>query len=461
MAQFDVVVIGAGSSGHRLAILAAQRGLSTAVIDQQVHLGGRAVNHGQIARQVLLQAATARRASKPDRSMIDQQSRQSWSQALEQAGGVSGRLRESVQLHLRKNKVTVYQGKARVLDDLTVTIGCDAEDIEPLAARAIVVATGSLDQASSGLTLDGRVITESDLLQLPEPPSAVVLTGDSGRSLEWAYILRSFGVAVTILSGAERLLPMADREVSAQLQRWLRADQTDRLFNAAIASLADDGRQLSINLTDQSRRELRADYLVCLDDPVPNLEAVAGIDLALGASSTRGIVTDQFGHSSHDRIWAVGSVCDGIGQSAISWSQAMVVADQLAGRPSEPVKERLIPKVVGGGLPVAWFGLTEDDARSLGVDWVKSKLPLSASPIGWIDGGTQGFIKLICAQPHHEILGAHLVGPGAEQLLPELLLAATWDLSADELAVTLQARGSIAEALRDVAAGVSGPMLHY
>lgn len=463
--SYDIAIIGGGPGGYVAGIRAAQLGLTAAVVEKAA-LGGVCLNWGCIPSKSLIHHATEFLSLKHmeafgvqvDRSGFDYGAVHAKSRlaAKTLADGVSGLL--------RKNKVDVFMATANLAAPGKITMrGAEARDAS-LQARNIIVATGSHPLAVPGFVPDEQdILSSSGMLALTKLPQSLVILGAGAIGCEFAYVMNAFGVRVTLVEMAEHILPSEDYEVAKVLDTSLRKSGIEiRTATRAIAcQKTATGQRVRIE-SGGKREEIEAEKVLAAFGRAPNTAGL-GLEAAGVKLDDRGFVlTGDYGQTSVKGIFAIGDIVASPALAHVASKEGEIAVEFIAGHSpaSKSVAEDLVPSAIYCEPQVAGFGLREDSAAAKGVRFKKSAFPFRAAGKSVAVGKTEGFVKILSDPDTGEILGAHIVGGNATELIHELLLARSSELLAEDVARAIHAHPTLAEAVMEAAKGAVGKPIH-
>jgi len=463
MTQFDVVVIGAGPGGYSAAIRCAQSGLKTAIVER-ASWGGVTANSGAVPLKSLLRGAGLAHllAHGSQAYGITGETTIDYGVAHARSRAASDHMVKGIHYLMRKHKITEYQGRAVFKDAETVAVSFDTGVVERLAFDHCVIATGAVPRFPPGVKPGPLVQAYDELMERKTWPESVVVAGGGAAGVEFAYLMSGYGAKVTVVEMADRLLPGADPEVSAQLARSFRELGIDLLVAHEVKGVIEGDDAVRVYVTPSRGGEhfmVEAGLLAVCTGVEPRTE---GLDLAVtGVALTPegAIGVDEAMRTNVPGLYAVGDVTGQVMLAGAAMAQGAAAAEAIAGRAGAGLDYAMMPRTVNCEPQVASFGHTEAAARALGLDVAVSKFPFAAGAGGAGEGG--GFVKLVVDTRHREILGVHMIGQGVGELLGELSLAQLWDLTADELARNFHAHPSLSEAIREVSAAASGWLATY
>lgn len=467
MAQYDVIFIGGGPAGYVGAIRCGQLGLSTAVIERE-GLGGTCVLWGCIPAKALLASAAlanqVRHAADFGVKVGDVSFE--YGVAMKRSRAVSQQNSKGVEFLFKKNKVTWIRGTGTLAGGMSVTVkSADGIEEKHTASRAIVLATGSrvkgLPQA--GLELNRTTVISSDeALTLEKAPGSIAIVGAGAVGCEFADVFNAFGSKVTLLDVMPAILPLEDADVSAELARAFRKRKIDVLTEAKIANVkvGKDGVSFSLDAKG-AKQDVMVDMVLVATGRAPNVEQL-GLEKAGVKLTDKGFiqVDPKTYQTAAKGIHAIGDV---IGPPMLAHKgsrEGHVLADLLGGHAPHPVNYGNIPNATYCHPEVASIGLTEQQCKERKLDYKVGRFPFSASGRARTAGETEGFVKIIRDVKYGEILGAHIVGAHATELIHELAVARENEFTVEEVDLAIHAHPTMAEAVAEAALDSMGKMIH-
>lgn len=465
MDRFDVTVIGAGPAGYVAAIRAAQLGLKVAIVERK-YWGGVCLNVGCIPTKSLLKnAEVAYTLQKRGRELgfsFDNLTLD-YGVAHKRSRQVSGRLVKGVQLLIKRNAITVFDGAAVVSSPHEVTVTLDSGGRQRIETQNIIVATGARPRSIPGVTIDGeRMITYTHAILSPTLPKSVIVIGAGPIGVEFAYVWRNYGVEVTIVEMMDRVLPLEDPESSAVLAKAYKKLKIKVLTGTRVegVEVAGEGVQVTVRRGNEVET-LAADQALVAIGFRPNVEEI-GLEIVGVRLTERGnfIQVDDQMRTSVPNIYAIGDVTGKMMLAHVGSAMGMVAAEVIAGLEPKTLDYEMMPRCVYSHPQVASFGYTEVQAREKGFEPQVGKFLFLASGKALGLGERDGFVKIISDARTGELLGAHLVGPDVTELLPELTLARAEELTAAEIASNVHAHPTLSEALMEAAHAVEGHAIH-
>ncbi|HEV7732575.1 MAG TPA: dihydrolipoyl dehydrogenase [Candidatus Binatia bacterium] len=461
MAGYDLVVVGAGPGGYVAAIRATQLGLQTAVVEME-RAGGVCGNWGCIPSKALLADADLYRAMRDgaSRGLIAEGLRVDFPKVMARSRGVADRQATGVEFLFKKNGIAYHAGRARLAPN-GVIVAHDDGTTESIEARNVLLATGSGERLLPGLEVDGEVVmTSREALADPRLPASVVVIGGGAVGVEFAYVYASFGAAVTVVELAATLLPGMDPELGQELAKAFHRQGIEVLLGHRFEQLTRNGTGATVAVRGEGGvRALTAERVLVAVGRAP-LSADLGLEEA-GVRVERGfVVVDEALRTSVPTVWAIGDLVGPVMLAHAASEQGVRVAEVIAGtRTVAALDVAAIPMCVYCEPEVAAVGLTEAQARERGEVHV-GRFPFRALGKAMATGHTEGFVKVVSGARHGEILGVHMIGHGVTDLIAEAGLARTLEATTEEIADTVHAHPTLAEALREAALAAAGRALN-
>ncbi|EME52759.1 dihydrolipoyl dehydrogenase [Amycolatopsis decaplanina] len=458
-AHYDVVVLGAGVGGYVAAIRASQLGLSAAVVEEK-YWGGVCLNVGCIPSKALLRnAELAHIVTKEAKSFgiqVEGKVSFDYQAAFDRSRKVADGRVKGVHFLMKKNKITEYDGHGTFLDANTIEVNG-----ERVTFDHCVIATGATARLLPGTTRSDRVVTYEQQIMENELPESIVIAGAGAIGVEFAYVLHNYGVKVTIVEYLDRMVPLEDAEVSAELARRYRKLGIEVLTSTKVESIDDTGERVLVTVSKNGEsRVLEADKVLQAIGFQPRVEGY-GLDKTGVELTERGaIAVDSRGRTNVPHIFAIGDVTAKLMLAHASESMGVVAAETIAGAETMELDFVMIPRATYCQPQIASFGWTEEQAREKGFDVQVAKFPFTANGKAHGLGEAVGFVKILSDATHGELLGAHLIGPEVTELLPELTLAQQWDLTVHEISRNVHAHPTLGEAVKEAVHGLAGHMIN-
>lgn len=459
----DLIVIGSGPGGYVAAIRAAQLGLKVAVVEKDDRYGGTCLLRGCIPTKALLHTAEvldqARVAATFGVRVADVSV--DIGAAQEYKRGVVDKNAKGVQFLFKKNGVEGIRGFGRVAGPTSVEVTLDGES-RTLEARNIIVATGSVPRDLPFAVPDGEKILNSDhLLDLERVPQSLVVLGGGAVGCEFASIYASFGSEVTLVEMLPRLLPIEDDEVSKELSRSFRKRKIRSLTDTKLSSVeaTDSGVRLVLEPAGKVAQTLEAEMLLVAVGRAPVTEGL-GLE-ELGIELDRGYVgVNDFMQTAVPSIYAIGDVVDTPWLAHVASAEGILAVEHLAGEAARPINYDHVPSCTYCDPEVGSVGLTEREAKERGYEVASGKFPFTALGKASILGKTAGFVKVVRETRYDELLGVHIIGAHATDLIAEAGVALQLESTTEELLRTMHAHPTMSEAVAEAAHAATGPAIH-
>ena len=464
MTHYDVVVLGAGPGGYVAAIRAAQLGLNTAIVEPK-YWGGVCLNVGCIPSKALLRnAELAHMFTKEAKQFgISGEATFDYGVAFDRSRKVADGRVAGVHFLMKKNKITEIHGYGKFTDDHTLEVDLNEGDTETVTFDNAIIATGSSTRLVPGTSLSENVVTYEKQILSRDLPGSIIVAGAGAIGMEFAYVLKNYGVDVTIVEFLPRALPNEDAEVSKEIEKQYKKLGVKILTGTKVESIDDDGSQVTVTVSkDGKSDELKADKVLQAIGFGPNVEGF-GLDAAgVELTDRKAIGIDDYMRTNKPHIYAIGDVTGKLQLAHVAEAMGVVAAETIAGAETLALGDyRMMPRATFCQPQVASFGLTEQQARDEGYDVKVAKFPFTANGKAHGLGDPTGFVKLIADAKYGELLGGHLIGPDVAELLPELTLAQKWDLTVNELARNVHTHPTLSEALQECFHGLAGHMINF
>ena len=462
--QFDVTIIGAGPGGYVAAVRGAQLGLKVALVEKDKRLGGTCGLRGCIPTKQLLMSAHVYeqmqhaaefgvQASEIKLAFADVQKRKE-KIVLKNAKGV--------EYLMKKNKVTTFNGTARLaLPGRVEVTGADGKQ-QTIQTKNIIIATGSVVRPIPGFETDGeRVVNSDHILELKEVPKSLIVMGSGAVGTEFASVYSRFGTETTLVELMPRIMPLEDEEVSKELEKALRKRGIKSLVGTKLEKV--EKTETGVRVTGKDAKggdvSLEAEMLLVAVGRMPYLEGL-GIEGTQIKVVRGAIQVDEFCRTGEPNVYAIGDVIPTPWLAHLASKEGILAVEQIAGHDARPINLRQVPSCTYCDPEVASVGLTEAKAREEGYDVKVAKFPFSASGKARILGEEEGFVKVVADRRYDEILGVHIIGPHATEIIHEAIVAMHLESTADELGRTIHAHPTVSEAVMEAAEGIHGLTIH-
>ncbi len=467
MSSFDVIFIGGGPAGYVGAIRAAQLGMSVAVIERD-GLGGTCVLWGCIPAKALLESASlATKVQKAAEFGVGVgEVKLDYGVAMKRSRAVSTQNSKGVEFLFKKNKITYMKGTGRVSGKNSVTfISADKKEEKHEAKKAIVIATGSrvkgLPQA--GLELDKkRILSSDDVLVLEAAPKTMAIVGAGAVGCEFADVFSAFGTQVTLIDVMPAILPLEDGDASAELTKSFKKRKIDVVTGAKIGNVKVGANGVTMSVeTGGKSQPLEVEQVLVAAGRAPNVEDIGLKEAGVQLTDRGFIKINERMETSAKGIYAIGDVAGPPMLAHKGSREGVVLAELLAGQPHvHPVNYGNIPNATYCHPEVASIGLTEQQCKDKKLEYKVGRFPFSANARARTSGETEGFVKIIRDTKYGEILGAHIVGPHATELLHELAVARENEFTVEEVDLAVHAHPTLSEAIAEAALDSLGRVVH-
>jgi dihydrolipoamide dehydrogenase len=457
---YDVIVIGSGPGGYSAAVRAGQYGLKTAIIEKDPKLGGCCLHVGCIPTKAFLHAADvwARFLHSEEDGIHCDNPRLDFPLVSDRKNKIVAKHAKGVEFLMKKNKVDWIKGWARLAGPGKVEVRADG-GTQILEARNILLATGSEARMLPGLQPDAkRILTNIEILNLREVPKSMAIIGAGAVGVEFASCFHRFGTKVTLLEMLPRIVPVEDEEVSQELERLFKKSgiRVETGARAENIRKTDNGVQLTATLANGKTEDIEAETLLVAIGRKPNVEGIGleGTRVELDRGS---IKVDGYQRTGEPGVYAIGDLVAGTPQLAhVATAEGMVAIGHIAGKPVTPINKNRIPGATYTEPGIGSVGLTEAQARAQGHNVKIGKFPFMADSKATILGRHDGFVKIVADEAYGEILGVHIIGPEAFELISEGVLAMEAEATVETLMKTIHAHPTLYEAMGEAFNAVYG-----
>jgi dihydrolipoamide dehydrogenase len=463
--RFDVVVLGAGPGGYVAAIRAAQLGQRVAVVEEK-YWGGVCLNVGCIPSKALLRNAElahiVTREAKTFGIKIDGQVSFDYGEAFRRSRRVADGRVKGVHYLMKKNKITEIDGRGTFLDPHTLQVAGYDGETRTIGFDHCVIAAGATPKLLPGTRRTSRVVTYEEQILAEDLPQSIVIAGAGAIGIEFAYILHNYGVKVTVVEFLDRIAPLEDADVSAELARQYRKLGIEVLTSTRVDVIDESGPQVRVTVTgkDGGKQVLETDKVLQAIGFAPNVTGYGLEKTGVHVNERGAIDVDGRCRTSVPHIYAIGDATAKLMLAHAAEAMGVVAAETIADAETMELDYVMIPRATYCQPQIASFGYTEAQAREQGFDVKVAKFPMTANGKAHGLGDTTGFVKLISDDRYGEIVGAHLIGPDVTELLPELTLAQKWDLTVQEVARNVHAHPTLSEAVKEAVHGLAGHMIN-
>jgi dihydrolipoamide dehydrogenase len=463
--QFDVTVIGSGPGGYVAAIRAGQLGLKVALVEKDKRLGGTCTLRGCIPTKQLLMSAHVYEQMQhaADFGVQASEIRLAFADVQKRKDKVVTKNSKGIEFLMKKNTVRVFKGKGRLSLPGKVEVTGEDGAQQTIETKNIIIATGSVVRPIPGFETDGERIVNSDhILELKEIPKSLIVMGAGAVGVEFASVYSRFGCETTIVELMPRLLPLEDEEVSTELAKSFRKRGIKYQLDTKLEKLekTDAGIRLTGKTSKGEAVTLEAAMLLVAVGRMPYLEGL-GLEGTQVKVERGAIQVDGFCRTGEPNVYAIGDVIPTPWLAHLASKEGILAVEQIAGQHVEPINMRQVPSCTYCDPEVASVGLTEQKARDEGFDVKTAKFPFSASGKARILGEEEGFVKIVADQKYDEILGIHIIGPHATEIIHEGIVAMRLESTAEELGRTIHAHPTVSESVMEAAEGIHDMTIHF
>jgi len=457
---YDLIVIGSGPGGYSAAVRAGQYGLKTAIIEKDAKLGGTCLHVGCIPTKALLHTAEmwsfANHAS--DEGITIEKPTLQFPKVIERKNGIVQKHAKGVEFLMKKNKVEWIKGYATIKRAGVVEVATD-KGTQTLGTKNILIATGSVARMIPGLTPDpDSILTNIEILNLQAVPKSLNIIGAGAVGVEFASMFKRFGAEVSVFEMMPRIVPVEDEEVSKELERVFRKQKIRVETGAKCENIQKTatGVKMKVTLANGKVEEVEAEKLLVAVGRAPNTAKI-GLENTKVEVDRGFIKVNQFQQTAEPGIYAIGDVVAGTPQLAhVAAAQGMVAVATIAGKPTTPIHRNRIPGATYTEPGIGSVGLTEAQAKAAGYDVKIGKFPFMGNSKATILGSHDGFVKVVADAKYGEILGVHIIGPQAYELIGEAVTAMEAEATVETLMHTIHAHPTIYEAVGEAFQNVYG-----
>ncbi len=467
-ATYDVAIIGSGPAGYTSAIRAGQWGLKTCLIEKDNKLGGTCLHVGCIPTKALLFNAEIWDYVKSAKDFGIEgvnTPKLNWAAVQQRKSKIVQKHAKGLEFLMRKNKVDTVEGYGRLagrakdgmLSVEVSTEGGGGGKTKIIRANNVLLATGSEAKMLPGLEPDSQVLTNIEILSLQAVPKSMVIVGAGAVGVEFASIYRSFGTEVTILEALARVVPVEDEEISKELLRAFKKRGINCFTGALVKKVDKMKTGISVAFAVEGKEQsIEAEKILIAVGRAPRTDTL-GLEKTKIKPERGFIKTNEWMQTDEPGVYAIGDIVAGMPQLAHAGSmQGLVAVAKIAGKPARPVSRNRIPSCTYCEPQIGSVGLTEAAAKERGGEIKVGKFPFSANSKASILGAHEGFIKVVSDARYGEILGVHIIGPSATELIAEAVTAMELEATADDLMFTIHAHPTLSEAMLDATNSVYG-----
>ena len=459
MGKFELIVVGGGPGGYVSAIKAAQLGKKVAIVESS-HLGGVCLNWGCIPTKALLKNAEVleivRNASKYGIEIPEYNVK--WSKVVKRSRDVSRRLNKGIEFLMKKNKITYIPALGKLIDSNTVQVTNNEGMIDKISAENIIIATGARPKWFPGMEPDGdRVITSKEAMVQKEQPKSLAIIGAGAIGIEFAHFYKTYGTDVTVIEALPNILPLEDEDVSKELLSIFKKRKMNILTNTLVDKIERLKTKVKIHTRDG--QIIEAEKALIAVGVQANIENIGLEEIGI-ALDNGWISTNKFMQTNIDTIYAIGDVAGPPWLAHVASEEGIVAAEHIAGKNPEPMKYDNIPGCTYCQPEIASVGLTEKAAREAGYELKIGNFPFRALGKAMAVGDTDGFVKMIYDAKYGELLGCHIIGSEATNLITEAGIARKLEATWHEVLTTIHPHPTLSEAIMEATADALGEAVH-
>jgi dihydrolipoamide dehydrogenase len=457
---YDLIVIGSGPGGYSAAVRAGQYGLKTAIIEKDPKLGGTCLHVGCIPTKALLHTAELWTFANhsADEGITIETPALNFPKVIDRKNGIVQKHAKGVEFLMKKNKVEWIKGFGAIKGPGKVEVTSD-KGTQTLETKNILIATGSEARMLPGLTPDAEfILTNIEILNLLSVPKSLMVIGAGAVGVEFASMFQRFGSQVSIFEMLPRIVPVEDEEVSKELERVFKKNGIRVETGAKCDNVQKTGTsvKMKVTLSNGKTEDVEADKLLVAVGRSPNTAKI-GLENTKVVTDRGFIKVDPYQQTDEPGIYAIGDVVAGTPQLAhVASSQGMVAVAKMAGKPATPIHRNRIPGATYTEPGIGSVGLTEAQARAAGYSVKVGKFPFVANSKATILGSHDGFVKVIADEKHGEILGVHIIGPQAFELISEAVAAMEAEATVETMMHTIHAHPTLYEAVGEAFNNVYG-----
>lgn len=460
--SFDVVVLGGGPGGYTAAIRAAQLGFSTGIVEAD-KLGGVCLNWGCIPTKALLKNAEILHQFKKasEWGITYDNLKFDFGKIIHRSRGISDKISKGVEFLMKKNKIDYMAGYGSLLGNGGIEVKPKEQSSFKIKAKHIIVATGARARSIPGVTIDRkRIITSTEAMTLSEQPKSMIVVGAGAIGIEFAYFYNALGTKVTVIEMMPGILPVEDRELTKEMERSFKKQGIEILTDTKVESVKASASDVTVAVnTPDGKKELKADVALMAIGVQGNVDGF-GLD-KVGVAVERGhIKVDEDYKTNVEGIYAIGDVIGAPWLAHVASAEGIHCIEAIKGMNPEPIDYSMIPGCTYCQPQIASVGMTEEKAKAEGYELKIGKFPFRPLGKAIAIGETEGMVKLIFDAKYGELLGAHIMGSEATEMIAELVLAKKLEATGKSIFHTVHAHPTLSEAVMEAAAAAYGEAIN-
>lgn len=460
--NFDVIVIGSGPGGYVTAIRASQLGLKTAIIEKE-SLGGVCLNWGCIPTKALLKSAQVFEYINhaEDFGIKVKGADADFGSVISRSRGVADGMSKGIDFLMKKNKIEVIMGTAKVLPGKKVSVtDTDGKSTEYSAAN-IIIATGARSRELPNLPQDGKkIVGYRKAMTLDSKPKKMVVVGSGAIGVEFAYFYNAMGVEVTVVEYMPHIVPVEDEDISKQLSRSFKKMGINVMTNSSVESVDTSGSGCVVTVkTKKGEEKIDCDVVLSAVGVVANIENIGLEDVGIATDKGKILVNDYY-QTNIPGYYAIGDVLSTQALAHVASAEGIICVEKIAGMNVEPLDYGNIPGCTYCYPEIASVGLTEQEAKEKGLDVKIGKFPFSASGKAQASGSSDGFVKVIFDAKYGEWLGCHMIGAGVTDMIAEAVLGRKLETTGHEVLKAVHPHPTMSEAVMEAVADAYDEVIH-
>jgi dihydrolipoamide dehydrogenase len=461
MEKFDLVVVGSGPGGYVAAIRASQLGLKAAVVEKE-KVGGVCLNWGCIPTKALIKNAEVVNLFKKGKEfgISYENMNVDFSVAVKRSRKAAMKLSKGIEYLMKKNNITLVKGHGKLTGPNTVQVEQEEGSVE-LEAKNILLATGSRPKAVPGMETDGeKIITTTEAMLLDEPPQSLIIVGAGAIGIEFAYVYSAYGTEVTVVEMLDSVLPIEDKEITEQLRASFKKRGINIYTSSKVEKIDKDGERMKVSVsTEKETKEIIGDKILVAIGRDPNSENL-GLE-KLKVETDRGLIkVDKNFETNVKGVFAIGDIIGAPLLAHAASEEGIACVEYIVEGKEPQINHQNIPSCTYCQPQVASVGLTEEKAREKGHEIEIGIFPFRANGKAQALDEMDGVVKIIADKKYKEILGAHIIGSEATEMIAELTLAKRLESTVEELATTVHAHPTLSEVVGEAALAVLGRAIH-
>jgi len=469
--EYDLVIMGGGTGGYVAAIRASQLGLKTAIVEKR-ELGGTCLHRGCIPSKALLRSAEVYATAKHGEKfgVMAKEIALDFKKVQERKQGIVDQLHNGVKHLMKQGKIDVFEGFGRILGPSifspmpgTVSVEMNnGEENEMLIPKNVIIATGSKPRTLPGLEVDGvYVMTSDEALHMESLPSSIIIVGGGVIGIEWASMLVDFGVEVTVLEYADRIVPTEDKDISKEAHKLMKKKGI-KLFTGAKVMGESLTKDQGVSIQAEHEGETKtfsADKMLVSVGREANVKNI-GLENTTIEVDKGVIQTNEIFQTKESHIYAIGDVIGGMQLAHVASHEGITAVEHLADQDPAPIDYTQVPSCIYSSPEMASVGLTESQAKEQGHNVKIGKFPFKAIGKALVFGESDGFVKIVADADNEDLLGVHMIGPHVTDMISEAGLAKVLDAASWEVAHTIHPHPTLSEAIGEAALAVDGKAIH-